>query len=257
MPAASRALEHDGDLERARRFFKEGIGRSDDFRTRDFRLGGPAGPGAMLLYFEGMVDEQAVDERIIEPAMRSGQIAAQNLPDAARILEQSLTSRADVKRTRSLQTAEQAVMDAEVCLVIEGCPDLLVLDAVGFPMRGIGQPGTEHAVRGSREGFTEVIIPNLTMIRRRIKDRNLRVKFLRIGTRSGTWVAILYLDGTANPAVVEEVHRRLKAIPIDHVQGIQTLEEFLVDHPSTPFPRSGPRSGPTRWPGRSRQARWW
>ncbi len=237
MPAAGREEQvYSGDLQQAHHFFKVGIGQSDDFRVREFRLGGPTGPKAMLVYLERMISDSLLDEQIIEPAMHFGEPAAQDLPNAARILAESLTTRANVKRSRSMHTAEKAVLDAGVCLFVDGCAEFLMLDVTGFPERGIGQPATEHSVRGSREGMTEVLLTNLTMIRRRVKDRSLRIKFLRVGTKSNTRVAVIYIDGVANPAVIREVHRRLKAIPIDQVQGIQTLEEFLVDHPFTPFP---------------------
>jgi len=232
---AGAGAEYSGDLAQARQFFQGRIGQSSDFRYRNIRLG-PKGPAAMLVYLEGMIDGTAVDEQILQPAMQNGPALVQDLPNAARTLEQSLTSRAAVRRTSDLRKAERGVLDAQTCLIVDGCPELLLLGVQKFPQRAIEKPSTEHSVRGSREAFTEVLMTNLTLVRRRVKDPNLRVKALQVGSRSQTWVAVCYIEKLTNPAVVEEVLRRLKRIRIDGLQGVQTLEEFLVDHPSTPFP---------------------
>lgn len=213
-----------------------GVGQSDDFRIREFRLGGPTGPRLMLFYVEGMVDAAALDEQVIKPLMQQGQAAAAAGPDAARIIEESVSSRANVKRTRRFDSAIEAMLDADALLYIEGCPDFLMIDATGFPSRSVGKPETEHSVRGSREGFNELLGTNLCLLRRRVKHTELRIKVLRVGRRSRTRVAVCFIEGVTNPAVVQEVRRRLEAISVDGLQGTQMLEEFLTDHPFSPFP---------------------
>ncbi|MFZ5828349.1 MAG: spore germination protein [Bacillota bacterium] len=227
---------HQGDLEQARRYMQGGLGQSDDFRTREFRLGGPTGPRLLLFYFDGMIDEQAIDERVIKPLMQQGQVAAGSVQDAALIIEESVSSRANVKRTRSYDSAIEAMLDADALVFIENCADFLIIDVTGFPSRSVDKPETEHSVRGSREGFNELIVTNWCLIRRRVKHDNLRIKLLRVGRRSRTRVAVCFIEGVANPAVVQEVRRRVEAIPVDGLQGTQMLEEFLTDHPFSPFP---------------------
>lgn len=236
LAAQDRAPQHDGDLDRARRYLLSGVGCSDDFRVREFRLGGPTGPLLLLAFLDGMVDPQGLDEQVVNPLMQDGQIAVGTGSDAARIIEESVASRANVKRTRLYSTGIEALLDGDGLLFIEGCPEFLLIDVTGYPVRSVSKPETEHSIRGSREAFNESLVTNYTLVRRRVKHEALRIKLMRIGRRSRTRVAVCYIHGVANPAVVAEVKRRLDRIQIDNLQGTQLVEEFLNDHPFTLFP---------------------
>lgn len=227
---------HDGNLEAAQAFLQGELGRSDDFRLRRFRLGGPDGPRVLMGYLDGMIDEKGIDDRVISPLMKAKQMAKAPVQELAYQADVSLTARSLVRRSRNLGTAVQVVLDAGVVLFFDGCPEILFIAASGYPTRGIDKPETEHAVQGPREGFTESVAINLTQVRRRLKHTDLRVKFIEVGTRSHVRVAVLHIDGLTNPAVVDEVTRRLDNIQIDHLQGPGMVMEYLNDHPWTPFP---------------------
>jgi hypothetical protein len=100
------------------------------------------------------------------------------------------------------------------------------------------EPNNESAVRGSRDGFIENIIDNLSLIRRRLPDPNLKADETIIGRRTQTKVAVVYLADVANPDLVLEVHKRLAKIDIDGVLEPGILEEFMKDNKSTTLPLS-------------------
>ncbi len=74
------------------------------------------------------------------------------------------------------------------------------------------------------------------MIRRKIPSSKLRLEQTRIGTLTETNVAIMYINGIANPDIVEEVRRRLKKITIDSILESGYIEEFIQDEPWSIFP---------------------
>jgi spore germination protein KA len=227
---------HTGELAAAKQFLMTAIGQSDDFRLREFRLGGPGGVSALLAYLKGMADPQVIDESILLPLMRQGNVAGEAGPQASLIIEESLANRAGIKRDRSYQAALHEILEGNVALFVEGSPEVLIVSAAKFPYRSVGKPETEHSSRGSREGFTEVLDLNIALIRRRIKHPNLRVTMLRVGVWSRTQVAVVHMEGLTNPQIVETAVKRIKAIEIDQVQDSHSLEAFLKDHPFTPFP---------------------
>ncbi|NGQ94638.1 spore germination protein [Brevibacillus sp. SYP-B805] len=125
----------------------------------------------------------------------------------------------------------------QIGLIIEGETQGIILDAKIFPGRTPEEPDTERVVRGAHDGFTETLVINTVLTRRRIRDERLRFEIVQIGQRSKTDVAIAYLQDVANPRLVKELKKRLQEI---HVDGIpmaeKTVEEFIIGKSWNPFP---------------------
>jgi hypothetical protein len=98
------------------------------------------------------------------------------------------------------------------------------------------QPETERSVRGPRDGFIENIFDNLSLLRRRLPDPNLRADELVIGRRTKTKVAVIYLRDVADPDLIVEVKSRLGKIDVDGVLEPGILEEYIKDNRLTVFP---------------------
>lgn len=98
------------------------------------------------------------------------------------------------------------------------------------------EPVNEPAIRGPRDSFVEDIFDNLSFIRKRIPDPNLKADETVIGRRTQTKVAIVYLADVANPDLVLEVKLRLDKIDIDGVLEPGILEEFIKDNKLTTLP---------------------
>ena len=104
--------------------------------------------------------------------------------------------------------------------------------------RALTEPTNESAIRGPRDGFIEDIFVNLSLIRRRLPDPNLKADETVIGRRTQTRVAVAYLADVANPDLVLEVKKRLAKIDIDGVLEPGILEEFIKDNKLTTLPLS-------------------
>jgi len=78
---------------------------------------------------------------------------------------------------------------------------------------------------------------NLTLIRRRIRDPRLKIKYIQIGSISKTDVAIMYMEGIVNEIVLETVQKRLNNINIEAVLESSYIEELIEDDNFSPFPQ--------------------
>lgn len=58
----------------------------------------------------------------------------------------------------------------------------------------------------------------------------------KVGRRSKTDVALVYLESVVNPEIVEEVERRLGKIDIDGVMESSVLQEMIEDRKLSLFP---------------------
>ena len=96
------------------------------------------------------------------------------------------------------------------CIILaDGYEYGFIADTMGWESRNVEEPATQTVVRGPRDGFTENIRTNTSLIRRRIKDPNLWLENGVIGTVSKTNVGIMYINGIVNEKILAEVRIRL------------------------------------------------
>lgn len=159
----------------------------------------------------------------------------------------------DVERfvKRSVPSVEvDAVYDYDtiVTMVLSGCSAILsdgfgagavIVDARSYPARVTEEPGNDKVMRGARDGFVETLIFNTAMVRRRIRDPRLRVKYANVGERSKTDVAVVYIEGKADPVYVKQLIEKINSIKTDALpMGHQSLIECLIKKRwYNPFPK--------------------
>ncbi len=112
-------------------------------------------------------------------------------------------------------------------VLIDGVPKAVALGIQGYDKRSISEPSTEINVKGSHEGFIEVVRSNISLVRRRLKTPLLRFEMMQIGSVSGTDVCIAYMEGRARKKYVDEIRRKLSSIKLDTVLTSGYLSAFL------------------------------
>ncbi|WP_127531277.1 spore germination protein [Paenibacillus kobensis] len=130
-----------------------------------------------------------------------------------------------------------SILTGDTALFVEGAKEVLLLGSKGWKSRAVEEPQTETIIRGPRDGFTEDIRTNTALLRRRVKDVNLRFESFRIGRRGRKDVIVAYLNGVVNPQLVEEVKRRITTIDIDDPEGSGYIEQWITDRYWSPYPQ--------------------
>ncbi len=102
-------------------------------------------------------------------------------------------------------------------ILIEGCARAIGIGIQGYKSRGIDEPSSELNVRGSREGFCEVIRTNMSLIRRRIKSPTLVFELQSVGERSNTDVCLCYISDKVSPELLDNVRKRLKSVNLNTI----------------------------------------
>jgi stage V sporulation protein AF len=140
-------------------------------------------------------------------------------------------------KTTSFPQMIDNVLIGNTAFYVEGESAALIIDAKTYPARNPEQPSLEKVVRGSQDGFTETLLFNVALVRRRLRDPNLRFEILKVGRRTQTDVCIGYIDDIANTELVEAIRDKIKAIDIDGIPlADKQLEEMTVESGWTPFP---------------------
>lgn len=131
------------------------------------------------------------------------------------------------------------VLSGPMAIFVEGQPKAIIVDLRTYPGRQSQEPDIERVTRGSRDGFTETLVFNTALIRRRLRDPQLRMKLIQVGSRSKTDVCICYIEDITNPDMVKKIENDVQNIKIDGIpMAEKSVEEFILGSKFwNPFPR--------------------
>lgn len=134
-----------------------------------------------------------------------------------------------VKLVENMNDAITSLLSGELLFFVEGEAQVMVIDARAYPVRAPAESNIEKVTRGSRDSFVETIVFNTALIRRRLRDPNLRFEIVKVGTRSQSDIAVAYIKDITNQKLVETVKERLNNINIDGVpMAEKAIEEYIV-----------------------------
>lgn len=147
-------------------------------------------------------------------------------------------SNVQVEVVEDMDEAVDQMLSGLLVIFGEGWGKAIVVDVRSYPGREPDEPDIERVVRGSRDGFTENIVLNTAIVRRRIRDERLRMEMTKVGERSKTDICISYIKDIANPKLIDEIKQLLDDIEIDGIpMGEKAVEEFILKQGYNPFPK--------------------
>ena len=209
-----------------------GVGRSFDMVGRSLCIGGRR---AKLWVVNGYA-EDGILERMI-----SAWLPIQSLEQVAdlQVFLEQYVSVGDAGVEHDWDKAVTAVFSGKTLLVIDGYDGGLLLEAKQFPLRSVEEPDTSKVLRGSHDGFVENIMKNAALLRRRIRSPQLTLERLTAGDRSQTDIALCYLEGEADPTLVEELRQKINAIDVRSLaMGQESVAEAISPRQwYSPFPK--------------------
>lgn len=172
------------------------------------------GAEARVLYLEGLVEESQLARLLA--AERAGP---------------------DLRKSADITEIARELLNGRTVLLVTGEKEAWLLATSGWEHRQPEQPLAEMVLRGGREGFCEVLKTNLALVRRRCLDRQLKVKYISIGSEHQVKIAFLYLNHLVSPSLVREVEGRLRQVRLRGIWDSGMLERWLADWRWSPFPQ--------------------
>ncbi|MGP4041389.1 spore germination protein [Gracilibacillus sp. D59] len=142
-----------------------------------------------------------------------------------------------VEKAKTMDEAVDQMLSGLLIIFVDGKEECFIIDVRHYPGRSPQEPDTEKVVRGSRDGYTENIIENTALTRRRIRDERLRHEMVQVGERSKTDICISYLQDVADNGLVDLIKFELNQIEVDGISmADKTVEEYLVHQGFNPYP---------------------
>ncbi len=221
-------------------YLKNVLGQGSELNYRQLVVPTLGNCPALIVFAYGMVDIKRIDEYILAPLMSNSELSQKDiqLKSAGKttLLMQSRIFLASTKETSLWTEICDAIVTGNTVLLLDKSNSGLIFATKGWKARDVSEPLTESEVKGPREGFVEDILTNIVLIRRRVKDYNLRFDNFIIGERTKTEVVVAYLKDMVDQSILSEVKLRLNRIKVDSILESGYIEELIKDAPVSIFP---------------------
>lgn len=230
------------DLQANLENIKDIFSNCSDIVFREFIVGYKTSVKAALIYIDGLTDKNSIHDYILKSLTLEARGAQPNeklkQEDLFHWIDKATITVAEKKQVENLDDIMSGFLSGDTALLFDGWDKALIIGTKGWATRGISEPDSEVVVRGPREGFTETVRINTSMVRRRLQSNKLKIEGRKMGVYTQTDVAVLYMDGIVNPKIVKEVHKRLDSInEVDSILESGCIEQYIEDHPYSPFPQ--------------------
>lgn len=235
---ALRELRLGRDLEENIEGLRTVLGQSQpDLVLRRFTVGDRT-HGAVL-FFDTLTRAEQVSHQVLGPLLHASPPLSSGdlLGEVADIVRERTVESAELGNETNYMKVLEGMTEGKVALLLQGMEAALLINLIGYDKRAVEEPATEVVVRGPREGLTEDLHTNMSLIRRRIGSPLLRFETIKLGRWTRTSVAISYIHGLAGESLINEVKRRLEQIDIDGIIDSSYIESFIEDTPWSSFPQ--------------------
>ncbi|MFZ3579652.1 spore germination protein, partial [Virgibacillus sp. DJP39] len=191
-----------------------------------------------IVYIEGLIDTKLVHNNILEniQSVDNSEIS-QDEDVLLDKIKRDTISICPIEKSESFDELSNDLLYGSTIFYLDGIEKVLIMKTKGWKERQIEEPASEPVIRGPREGFVESVGTNMMLIRRQIRDPNLRFKTHKIGRRAKKSLVVTYLDGVVNPDILKEVNRRLATIDVDNAPESGYIEQWIEDSFLSPFPQ--------------------
>lgn len=237
-------LSFSGVLDEDIAMMREILGPDDTIIFRPFENRHDKKIRGCVIFAEGLVNNIVIDQNVVRPLLNfkpQGEALGGGLSD---VLAATVVSTDEVKTKSRPYDAISALLIGDTVVLIDTCPRAIIANSKKYSLRGIGVPETENAVNGPKEGFSELIVANVGLIRRKVKNPNLKFRFFEVGKVSRTRVCITYIDGLCEEKLIDELIRRISAFEIDSVLDVNYISELISDSPAGMFETMGKTERP-------------
>ena len=198
-----------------------GVGRSCDMVSRDYLIGGRR---ARLWVVDGFGSDSILERMgafwlTLKPENVVGLTEMQDFLDRYITFSESNV-------TFDISDAVTSVFLGKSLLAVEGLAGVALMDAKGYPSRSVHEPPDGKVLRGSHDGFVEAVVPNMALLRRRIRDPHLTMEGHKVGSRTHNDAVLCYLDDKVDQDLLRKLRGKLLGLD---VRSLTIAQESLAE----------------------------
>ncbi|SCY06651.1 spore germination protein [Alkaliphilus peptidifermentans] len=186
-----------------------------------------------VIFCESITDATYISEHVIMPLL-----SQQNKPADIEAIKGEVLNAHVVEKVEDDKEAILHIVSGDILILFSFSEEVLFCTAKKFNVRAIEEPPTETVIKGPREGFNENLSDNISLVRKRIKNEDLKLERITIGKKNNDDIVMVYIEGVAPQKLVEYIRQNLNSIDIDYVYNANPIEEKFKAK-NTPFDTVG------------------
>ena len=167
-----------------------------------------------ILLFDGMASLDSLWELLLDAASRQAppQQAGQRCtgPQVFELILHGSAFPAESEPVTDLADLIKRMTAGMAVLLLDGCAKGIAFSVQGLKFRSVDEPSGEGNLRGSREGFADLLRVNLSLLRRLIRTEALVMEVQQADCAMKTEYAVCYCKDKASSAAVEQVKETLR-----------------------------------------------
>lgn len=198
----------------------------------------------IVIFTEVLTNTPVIDHHIISPLINSDLKEIKQLPYLVDTISEKILEANEINRFSDIDAALSSLLIGDTLILLDGIPCALAANTKSYPARSVSMPETENAVSGPKEAFCEVLVFNIGLLRRKVKNPKLKFKTLEVGKITKTRICLSYIDGLCEDALIKKIENRLKDYEIDAALDSNYLTELCRDNRHSPFKTVGTTERP-------------
>lgn len=198
---------------------------------------------AALICCEGMLSTATLAQMVLAPLNE----IKEQFPSATAFLmylRDKLILSTDTQTAQDFEGISRMLAAGFAVIFLEGCTECLAFGVQGYASRSIGEPDGEQNIYGAKEGFTEHLRTNLSLIRRRMKSPLLTMQILTVGSISKTDLCIIWMQDRVSQELINKIKEKLENLPLETVLSSGYVRPFLEERDAHLFHSVGTTERP-------------
>lgn len=184
------------------------FGNSADFYSKEVELYHCRGA---LVLFDGMASLESLWELLLDAVSRRTP-ALDETPGGSAVFDLLLHHSglpAESSPVETLDDLTRRLTAGMAVLLLDGCAQGLAFSVQSLKFRSVEEPAGEGNLRGSREGFADLLRVNLSLLRRLIRTEQLVQEVAQADCEMKTEYALCYCNGKVSPGALAQVRKIL------------------------------------------------
>ncbi|MHC1684700.1 MAG: spore germination protein [Clostridiaceae bacterium] len=198
-----------------------------DFTTRKIKLSDSPSSTLMIVYIDNLTKGNEVEDLVIDKLTRSN---IDSSSDISIVEHLKYILGIDNKNVHeNIKDLVREILNGKIALFIDNFDKAMLINLNNPPGRNVEEPNVESVLRGPREGFTESLSVNVALIRKKIRNVNLKTEKLVLGSETNTNIAIMYISTLVDQKTLSDLKKKLKKIHLKEVLDANYIKENIEE----------------------------
>ncbi len=224
------------NLEDTLKQINERLGNSPDLNVRKYETLNHENHVAVM-YINGLVDKELVDEYVTHAL--SFEEIREKAPSAGDLFifaKEKALSIGKEKVVEDQNSLLEALLSGDTIILFDKLDKGISVTTSGGEGRSVTEATTQVNIRGPKDSFTESLGTNIALVRKRIKNPNLWIETLTMGSVTKTDVSIAHIHGLAKEETLQQIRKKLENIHVDSILESGYIEQLIEENNYSPFP---------------------